>query len=592
MAVALAFVAAALAVAGVWELLAAVERTRVAAALAHAVAPLVRAGTRGREPDDDGAAAARGARGGRARRGRVVASAASRSRSSPRVSGPVLADRARHGAAASVPGRARRERARRRAGARGCAVRRALGPRRARHGRRIPGPAGHELAKAGRALALGARHAGGARTPAPQGGLAGVGRDRGRHPAPARRRRRPAGPAPRPRGDARDRHPPGARRDRRHRSGALHGADRARAAARRRAARGAGQARACSRALLTNPVSLLLTTFALTFQLVALVTMARITRNVDRVTRRASRSSPRALGDRRRSRTCRAAPPHARRRVTGLIARLGARDQPERHARASRAASRPPASTGPRTRSSRCRRASRSSPTLRRAPARHRRARPARPRAPARRARRRLRRSRARPADDAPTTGAARSKPSCPTCSTCCAWRSPPGSRRAARSPRSAAAIPGTLARELTRFAARTELGEPVDHALDHLEAALPVPQHPTVRRRAPPRRAPRRPTCTHARRPGAPRRAPTAPPSRAEQAAKAAPKIQLVVALLLVPAVLLLIAAALVPVTRHLSPRFLPLRPTGCPTTAPQSANPRADRARCTQLVQILARI
>ena len=34
----------------------------------------------------------------------------------------------------------------------------------------------------------------------------------------------------------------------------------------------------------------------------------------------------------------------------------------------------------------------------------------------------------------------------------------------------------------------------------------------------------------------------------RSEQAAKAAPKIQLVVALLLVPAVLLLLAAALVP--------------------------------------------
>ena len=34
--------------------------------------------------------------------------------------------------------------------------------------------------------------------------------------------------------------------------------------------------------LVTNPVSLLLTTFALTFQLVALITMARITRNVTR----------------------------------------------------------------------------------------------------------------------------------------------------------------------------------------------------------------------------------------------------------------------------------------------------------------------
>ena len=83
MAVALAFFAAALAVAGVWELLAAVERTRVAAVLAHAVAPLVRAGTEGASPTHDGAAAARGARGGRAGGGRAGWSGASRSRSSP-----------------------------------------------------------------------------------------------------------------------------------------------------------------------------------------------------------------------------------------------------------------------------------------------------------------------------------------------------------------------------------------------------------------------------------------------------------------------------------------------------------------------------
>src|SRR4051794_34675335 len=44
MAVALAFGAAAAAVAGAWELLAAAERTRVAAFFAQALAPLVRAG--------------------------------------------------------------------------------------------------------------------------------------------------------------------------------------------------------------------------------------------------------------------------------------------------------------------------------------------------------------------------------------------------------------------------------------------------------------------------------------------------------------------------------------------------------------------
>src|SRR3954470_18038182 len=50
MAAALAFAAAALGVAGTWELLAAVERTRVVAFMARAVAPVVRAGREGSPP--------------------------------------------------------------------------------------------------------------------------------------------------------------------------------------------------------------------------------------------------------------------------------------------------------------------------------------------------------------------------------------------------------------------------------------------------------------------------------------------------------------------------------------------------------------
>src|SRR5215213_7656398 len=50
MAVALAFGAGALAVVGVWELLGAVERTRVVALLTRLVAPVVRAGTEGASP--------------------------------------------------------------------------------------------------------------------------------------------------------------------------------------------------------------------------------------------------------------------------------------------------------------------------------------------------------------------------------------------------------------------------------------------------------------------------------------------------------------------------------------------------------------
>ena len=106
---------------------------------------------------------------------------------------------------------------------------------------------------------------------------------------------------------------------------------------------------------------------------------------------------------------------------------------------------------------------------------------------------------------------------------------------------------PGTLAHEFTRLSTRTQLGEPVDQALDHLERRCPshtIPPFVAALRRAERHGAPLAPTlaaqATEARSQRAAR--------RSEQAAKAAPKIQLVVALMLVPAVLLLIAAALVP--------------------------------------------
>ena len=69
------------------------------------------------------------------------------------------------------------------------------------------------------------------------------------------------------------------------------------------------------------------------------------------------------------------------------------------------------------------------------------------------------------------------------------------------------------LAGELRRAAARGRLGEPVERALDQLEARCPAEGIPRCRRAAP-RGAPRRPTSRHARRPGrrstlTPRRAP-----------------------------------------------------------------------------------
>jgi tight adherence protein C len=104
----------------------------------------------------------------------------------------------------------------------------------------------------------------------------------------------------------------------------------------------------------------------------------------------------------------------------------------------------------------------------------------------------------------------------------------------------------GTLAREWRAAAARIELGVPQAAALQRLVARCPVPAVATLAaalRRAERHGAPLGDTlaaqaaearAAHARR-------------LHEQAAKAAPKIQLVVALMLVPAAMLLVAAALV---------------------------------------------
>jgi tight adherence protein C len=106
---------------------------------------------------------------------------------------------------------------------------------------------------------------------------------------------------------------------------------------------------------------------------------------------------------------------------------------------------------------------------------------------------------------------------------------------------------PGTLARELKRAAARADLGENVDDTLSHLETRCPaqgIPQFVAALKRAERHGAPLGPTLAAQAEESRSRRA----AHRAEQAAKAAPKIQLIVALLLVPAVLLLVAAALIP--------------------------------------------
>ena len=106
---------------------------------------------------------------------------------------------------------------------------------------------------------------------------------------------------------------------------------------------------------------------------------------------------------------------------------------------------------------------------------------------------------------------------------------------------------PGALAAELRRAAARAALGEPIERVLDGLEARCPaagIGALTAALRRAERHGAPLADALAAQTAEARSRRA----ARRAETAARAAPKIQLVVALLLVPAVLLLIAAALIP--------------------------------------------
>jgi tight adherence protein C len=105
----------------------------------------------------------------------------------------------------------------------------------------------------------------------------------------------------------------------------------------------------------------------------------------------------------------------------------------------------------------------------------------------------------------------------------------------------------GTLARELDRAARATALGLPFDEALAALQRRAPasaIPPLVATLNRATRLGAPLGPALAaqaHEARARTARR-------HTEQAARAAPQVQLVVALLLVPSVMLLVAAALIP--------------------------------------------
>lgn len=106
---------------------------------------------------------------------------------------------------------------------------------------------------------------------------------------------------------------------------------------------------------------------------------------------------------------------------------------------------------------------------------------------------------------------------------------------------------PGLLAAELGRMAARLELGMPHGQALESLERRCPVEGIGTLAaslRRAERHGAPLGDSLATQAEEARGRRARAA----AETAARAAPKIQLVVALLLVPSAMLLVAAAMIP--------------------------------------------
>ena len=118
--------------------------------------------------------------------------------------------------------------------------------------------------------------------------------------------------------------------------------------------------------------------------------------------------------------------------------------------------------------------------------------------------------------------------------------------RRGGRCTRSGAATPACSPRTQARGRRAPTSGSPPTQALDDLKARAPLTGS-RVRRGAQAGRAPRRPaSATLAAQ--APQARSERAAQRSEQAAKAAPKIQLVVALLLVPAVLLLVAAAMLP--------------------------------------------
>jgi tight adherence protein B len=277
MAEALAFLAAALAVVGVWELLAAVERTRVAALLARAVAPVVRAGTTGAAPTTAERrrlavlAAAALAVAGWLVGGLAVALMAG-------VAGPVIATallkarrrRFRAALAASAPAVAR---ALADALSAGHSVRSALGIV------TVPGVAGHELKAAKTALGFGAR------TEAVLERL----RDRAASPAwdaivaGILLQRDAGGDLPTLLRDLARALETAARQDR----DALAAIAQARFTARIVLTLPVGAALLAELArpgllasLLTNPVSLVLTVLALAFQVVALGAVARITRGV------------------------------------------------------------------------------------------------------------------------------------------------------------------------------------------------------------------------------------------------------------------------------------------------------------------------
>ena len=263
-------------VVGAWEALAAVERTRLAAAAGRVLEPLHRAGGRGGSPPPRSVGGSRRSRPRACSRpaGSPVDRGSAHSRRSPgrpRSSWRCARGGAAGGRSCGTPRPPARGRWPTRSGP-GRSIRTAVGDA----APAAEGAAGHELAAAARALELGAPTESvllALRDRARTARLGHAGRGR---PPPARRRRRPRGAPPRARRVGRGRGPRRAGRPGRDRPGPLHRLARARRCRPPARSSPSSSRPGFAASLIANPLSATLAALALLLAVAALAAIARL----------------------------------------------------------------------------------------------------------------------------------------------------------------------------------------------------------------------------------------------------------------------------------------------------------------------------